>query len=65
LIPSFGHPSPEEELGNEEKVGGNCKEICLEGIETDIAKLKSEIGGHGVGWHAEGDSDKIDGEHVP
>jgi hypothetical protein len=54
LIPSFRYPSPKEELENEEEVGGDCKEIGLEGIEADIAELKREIGGHGVGWHTEG-----------
>jgi hypothetical protein len=65
LVPLFGHPCPKEELTNEEEVGWDCKEICFEGIKADIADLKSEVGGHGVGWHAEGESDKIDGEHVP
>ena len=65
MIPSFRYPSPKEELENEEEIGGDCKEIGLESIETDVAELKREIGGHGVGWHAERESDKVDREHVP
>jgi hypothetical protein len=65
LIPLFSHPSPEEKLKNEEDVSWDCEEIRLKGIEADFAELKSEINRHGIIWHAEGKSNKIDGEHVP
>ncbi|KAH9810122.1 hypothetical protein Tdes44962_MAKER01096 [Teratosphaeria destructans] len=43
LVELFGEPGPEEELDDEEDVGGDCEEVGAEGAEAEGFELEGQV----------------------
>ncbi len=64
LVDLFGHPRPDEQLHNEERVGRDRKQIGLEGIETKGFAGQGDVGRFGGEGNLPGQTEKINGPHI-
>lgn len=64
LVCLLGHPGPEEQLQDEERVGRNGEQVRFEGVEAGGLELQRQVLRHRVVGNQPGKAEEIDGPHV-
>ena len=64
LVRLLGRPGPEEQLQDEEHVGGNGQQIRLEGTEADGFELQGQVLRDGFVGYEPGKTENVNGPHV-
>ena len=64
LVRLLGHPDPEEQLQDEERVGGDGEEVRFEGAEAGGLELQGQVLRHWVVRNQPGKAEEVDGPHV-
>ena len=64
LVRLLRDPGPEEQLRDEEHVGGDGEQVRLEGAEAGSLELQRQVLRHGVIGDEPGEAEEVDGPHV-